>query len=112
MASEMANTREYRETGGAGIGYSYLLRSNFTFPFARLVATESHIALSVLWGLAGKYEFDKGSIERISKCKGLISTGLRIFHTKTGYPPFIVFWTFSFDWLKGELERLGWEVEG
>jgi hypothetical protein len=41
---------------------------------------------------------------------GIFSTGLRIEHTMSAYPKFIVFWTFGYETLKGGLEGLGYEL--
>jgi hypothetical protein len=46
----------------------------------------------------------------LSRYRGFTSSGLQIEHTVPRYPRFMLFWTFSFDALKAELESLGYAV--
>jgi hypothetical protein len=92
----------YSRTGGARIG-----SLNATWPFASLSATAETLRLSVM-GRA--YSFSREGI-RLSRWRGMLSTGLRIEHGEAAYPDYIVFWTFGFQNLKTQLEGLGYEVQ-
>ena len=74
----------FSQIGGARLGFF-----NATWPLAKLVVSPAELRLRVL-GI--KLTFAKGSIVRLSKHSGFISTGLRIEHS-TQAPSFIVFWT-------------------
>jgi hypothetical protein len=95
----MAST--FAQIGGARIGFI-----NATWPLARLSADRDAIALRCLF----KLTFPRHKITRLSRYRGFISTGLQIEHTVRRYPGFMLFWTFSFDTLKMELEALGYTV--
>ena len=51
--------------------------------------------------------FPKADVQGLSRHGGLFSTGLRIEHTVSSYPEFVVFWTFGFETLKRGLESTG-----
>ena len=89
------------QIGGARIGFF-----NATWPLARLSADRNAIALRCLL----KFAFPRDRITGLSRYRGFMSTGLQIEHTVPRYPGFILFWTFSFDLLKAELEALGYTV--
>jgi hypothetical protein len=95
-------TSTFAQIGGARIGFI-----NATWPFARLSATPEAIALRCL---IFKFTFPRDSITRLSRYKGFSSSGLQIEHKVARYPAFMLFWTFSFDTLKAELEALGYAV--
>jgi len=95
----MAST--FAQIGGARIGFI-----NATWPLARLSADRDAIALRCLF----KFTFPRQRITRLSRYRGFTSTGLQIEHTVPRYPGFMLFWTFSFDKLKVELEALGYTV--
>jgi hypothetical protein len=94
-------TSTFAQIGGARIGLV-----NATWPFARLSADRDAVALRCLF----KFTFPRDRITRLSRYRGFISTGLQIEHTVPRYPEFMLFWTFSFDELKCELEGLGYRV--
>jgi len=94
-------TSRFAQIGGARICFI-----NATWPLARLSADRDAIALRCLF----KFTFPRDSITRLSRYLGFISTGLQIEHTIPHYSGFILFWTLSFDMLKGELEALGYTV--
>jgi hypothetical protein len=98
---EFHMTSIFAQIGGARIGFI-----NATWPFARLSADRDTMALRCLF----KFRFPRGRITRLSRYRGLISTGLQIEHTVPLYPDFMLFWTFDFDSLKAELEALGYTV--
>lgn len=89
------------QIGGARIGFV-----NATWPFAQLSADRDAIALRCLF----KFRFPRHRITRLSRYRPFFSTGLRIEHTVPFYPRFMVFWGFSFDRMKVELEALGYTV--
>ncbi len=94
-------TSTFAQLGGARIGFV-----NATWPFAQLSADRDAIALRCLF----KFTFPRDSITKLGRYRGFTSSGLQIEHTVPRYPRFMVFWTFSFDALKGELEALGYTV--
>jgi hypothetical protein len=87
---------------------------NATWPLARLSGNKDSLHL---WCPVGVFSlnrllvFPRSCIRRLSKYRGLFSTGLRIEHTLESFPAFIVFWDFGFPKLKSELARLGYDVE-
>jgi hypothetical protein len=90
----------------AQIGGARIRSMNATWPFARLSADRDAITLRCL----SKFTFPRDRITRLSRYRGFFSTGLRIEHNVPRCPGFMVFWTFSFDTLKVELEALGYTV--
>ena len=94
-------TSTFAQIGGARIGFI-----NATWPLARLSADRDAIALRCLF----KFIFPRDRITGLSRYRGFISTGLQIEHNVPRYPGFMLFWTFSFDALKAELESLGYAV--
>jgi hypothetical protein len=99
---------EFNQRGGGRIGHSFWRASNATWPFASLKVTPQTLTLKVLMK---QYTFEKENIHQLKRYQGIFSTGLQIVHIRKGYPPFIVFWTFNFEVLKSELQRLGFSVE-
>jgi hypothetical protein len=99
-------TATFSQTGGIRIGGG-LIAFNATWPFATLYLTESDLQLRFLYR---DYRFPKASIQKLSRHQGLFSVGLRIEHRIPSYPRFLVFWTFAFQKLKSELQRLGYEI--
>jgi hypothetical protein len=74
-------------TGGARIGWF-----NATWPFAKLQATPDHLILKVLF--SGTYTFPTSAVIAVQKFVRIpfIGWGIRIEHTITEYPAYIVFW--------------------
>jgi len=99
---------EFDQRGGGRIGHSFWRASNATWPFASLTVTPQTLTLKVLMK---QYTFERETIRQLKRYRGILSTGLQIVHIRKDYPPFIVFWTFSFEVLKSELQRLGYSVE-
>jgi hypothetical protein len=89
------------QIGGARIGFI-----NATWPLAQLSADRDAIALRCLF----RFTFPRHKITRLSRYRRFFSTGLQIEHTVSRYPRFMVFWGFSFERLKAELEALGYTV--
>jgi hypothetical protein len=99
---------EFSQIGGGRIGRSSWMASNATWPFAFLTVTRQTLTLKVP---LKQYIFERDAIRQLKHYQGILSTGLQIVHARKDYPPFIVFWTFSFKVLKSELQRLGYSVE-
>jgi len=101
-------TATFSQTGGARLGMF-----NASWPFATLSATPDALRLSCL---GRDYSFPKGSIRSLSRHRGIFSTGLRIEHSDSSFPEFVVFWASLFFWtsgfrkLKAQLESLGYEI--
>jgi hypothetical protein len=98
----------FSQTGGGRVGYSPWLALNATWPFASLTVTSQTITLKVPMK---RYTFEKDTIHQLKRYQSILSTGLQIIHTRKDYPPFIAFWTFNFEVLKTELQKLGYSVD-
>jgi|GEM_PF-1596171 len=94
----------YQQTGGLRIGQDIRYCTNATWPFASIAVAEEAI---VILCLGKKHTFAKEEVTALKKYSGLISTGLKIEHRKH-MDPYVVFWTFSYDELRQNLERRGW----
>jgi hypothetical protein len=81
---------------------------NATWPFAVLSAESKSIRCSGV--VFREVRFPKASVKRLSRYDGIFSVGLRIEHTVSSAPEFVVFWTFNFKKLTENLRRLGYEV--
>lgn len=98
----------FSQTGGARLGWL-----NASFPMATLSGDQDALHLCCL---GREYHFERSSIRRLSRHRGLFSVGLRIEHTQESLPEFIVFWASlafwdaGFDELKTQLESLGYVV--
>jgi hypothetical protein len=98
----------FSEPGGARLGWL-----NVTVPFATLSGGRNALRLSCF---DQDYVFDRTSIARLSKFRGMFSIGLQILHTLPVYPEFVVIWVSPVPWssrfakLKAKLESLGYEV--
>jgi hypothetical protein len=101
-------TAIFTQTGGARLGMF-----NASWPFAKLSATPDALSLSCL---GSDYSFPKNKTRSLSRHRGIFSTGLRIEHTDSTFPEFMVFWASLFFWtsgfrkLKGHLEIFGYEI--
>jgi hypothetical protein len=87
---------------------------NATWPMATLSADKDSLRLWCPPGLLSLnrlFVFPRDKIRRLSKYRGLWSSGLRIEHMEGSFPQFIVFWSFNFTKLKSELMRLDYDVE-
>lgn len=100
--AQVSGIESYSQTGG-----SRLDSFNATISFATIVATHAEITLSVF---GKQHRFAKSQVRAFSRHRGFFSTGLRIEHSNSGSPTFVVFWTTSFPNLASVLERLGWSV--
>src|SRR5262245_57301701 len=96
------------QRGGARLGVF-----NASWPFATLSATPETLRLTCL---SRVYDFRRNQIRRLSRYRGMFSVGLRIDHSNTTFPEFMVFWASLFFWtsgfrkLKTRLEGLGYEI--
>ncbi len=99
----------FSQVGGARLGFF-----NATWPFATLAADKEGLCL---YCFSKKYVFPKNQIRRLSRHRGIFSVGLRIEHSESSMPHFVVFWASIFFWtsgfqkLKTELEYLGYEID-
>jgi hypothetical protein len=88
----MSTTAEViAETSGFCVGRNWLLALNGTWPFGRLEIHSDRLVLNTLFR---RYTFSRDSIISLSIFSWLFSRGLRIEHSISGYPPFVVFWSF------------------
>lgn len=103
-ASALFMTDTFTQRGGIRIGKDF----NASWPFAHLTITPQQMLLSCF---NHRYSFPRESIQRLSRHHGWFSVGLRIEHSVPTYPGFLVFWTFKFAALKGQLQELGYAVD-
>ena len=90
-----------------GAAYPFNM-DNASWPFAHLAATRERL---ILRAFSKEYSIEKDSIKKLSKHRGVFSTGLRIAHSNQKIPPGFIFWTFNFKRLKLNLEALGYKIE-
>lgn len=108
MLARSGMTETFTQRGGIRIGEGCLNAFNASWPFATFFVSPKQLFLSCF---SYQYSFKPESILRLSKHRGLFSVGLRIEHTVTGYPVFLVFWTFRFRELQQRLTEFGYKVE-
>lgn len=102
-------TREYVETGGLRWGASHWKAWNASWPFARLLVSPERLEITVgVWRFCRKFEFSRSEIRALRRKRGMSTTGVRVEHAKSGYPPYILFWTFNFASLRRQLEERGY----
>ena len=79
---------EFSITGGARMGLF-----NATWPFAKLIVSADKLVLSVLF--LGNYDFCPHDVIWLEQYGliPLLQSGLRIVHSRSDYPPLVVFWT-------------------
>jgi hypothetical protein len=102
----------YTETGGIRYGHTYWFAKNFTWPFAEITIESGQILIRVSLGKvwSRSFVFPRSSISSIRKRRGFFGVGIEIEHLETDYPPFVLFWTFRYASLKGNLETAGYQV--
>ena len=79
----------YGQTGGCCIGRNSWLAQNWTWPFAGLYVYRDELVLSMSFR---RYCFPRDQILSIHRYRGGLSIGLKIEHTVSNCPVFIVFW--------------------
>ncbi len=79
-----------------------------TWPFVSFEARREKLVLSLF---SKRYEIEKDKIVALKRYKGVFFEGLKIEHSKYEIPQQLIFWTFSFDRLKDDLEKIGYKVE-
>lgn len=77
---------DFSAIGGARVGWV-----NVTWPFARFTVSARRLVLS---GLIGRYEFLPDQVASIERSGSIpvLSSGLRIVHTRSDYPAKVIFW--------------------
>lgn len=88
-------------TGGARLDFY-----NVSWPFAELEVSD---CLLTIEALGKRYEFAVADIRRLSRCKGLISSGLQIEHGMDA-PTTLIFWTWSWRRVCEALESRGYKI--
>ena len=78
----------------------------YTWPLARLTVTDSHLKLVVVFGI--EYVLRRECIQQLSRYPHLFALGVRIHHNDPELPPFILFWTFRWNYraLRKRLQEL------
>jgi hypothetical protein len=95
------------EIGGFRIGRNALLALNATWPFGTLEIRRDHLVLRTFFR---RYTFPRESILALSTFSGLFSRGIRIEHSVSNYPRFIVFWSSHVSRLQRRLTDAGFSV--
>jgi hypothetical protein len=112
---------DYHQRGGLRWGEEDGLRlklgprrySNATWPFATLHATADALRIAVGVGpLKRRFTFSRGEVDSVALKHGLFSVGLQVHHSKSEYPPVVLFWTFNSDGLLAALRELGYRIGG
>jgi len=105
---------EYRQRGGIRYGASLWRYSvNATWPFATLDATADALRIAVGLGpMKRRFTFSRAEVDSVGLTSGLFSVGLQVHHSRSDYPPFILFWTFAPDRLIAAFDKLGYRISG
>jgi hypothetical protein len=98
----MIGNESFSQVGGARFDFF-----NATWPFVKIYVSPNTIKLKCF---SKKYTFEKDQIVDLREYAGMMSKGLLIEHKHKNYPHHMVFWTFKFNRLKHNLERLGYMV--
>lgn len=93
--------------GGIRIGHSRTDALNFTYPFVELYATHEVVELKIsLFFYKKIFCLKRENINSIFPVKSFFSQGIKIEHSQSNIPKFIIFWTFSVDKVYKELKEL------
>jgi hypothetical protein len=105
--------------GGAFAGRSYWSSSFATWPFVRLTISSTCLTLAIPGLLPFRFEFEipKEAIQKLVLTEGnflflpgVPIAGLRINHSLSGVPSYLVFSTFDPERLKSVLKAAGFEL--
>lgn len=96
------------ETGGFRVGWNSLLALNATWPFGSFEIDRDRLVLRALFR---RYSFVRDSIVSLSTFSGFFARGLRIEHSISTYPRFIVFWPAHMERLRHRLQDAGYAVD-
>ncbi len=93
--------------GGIRYGMTSFYAISVSYPFVRLYITQSELAFHCFGRCV---RIPKDSVQRISRWRGIFSTGIRIEHSINSVEPFVVFWTSNFQQVVSALEAAGFKV--
>ena len=79
----------YGKTGGCWVGQNSWLSQGWTWPLAGLYIYRDELVLSMSFR---RYCFPRSEISQIHRYYSGWSIGLKLEHTVSDYPPFMVFW--------------------
>jgi hypothetical protein len=101
-------TNSYR--GGLRIGRGKYLSMNYTYPFAKMTFGEEFLTLEINL-LFIRYSIPYAQISSVHKENGIFSKGVRIEHSCTEIPPFIIFWCWKNDEVLSSFQTMGIKKE-
>jgi hypothetical protein len=111
---EQVTPMEYVERGGLRWGKSFLVGANASWPFAKLVATPTSIVIFVrIAGITVRsFELAASDVASIRPRRGWLpfSVGIEIEHSRSDYPPVMIFWTYKAETAIGAIAGLGYPV--
>src|SRR4051812_19665187 len=85
--------------------------SGVSWPLATLRATRDELRIDAGAGAIGtSFRFTRAEIASMFLKRHVLMLGLHITHTRSDYPPLIVFWSFRPRRLRSALEALGYSV--
>src|ERR1043166_9316046 len=104
-----AASESVAEIGGFSLGRNAWLAINGSWPFAALRISTHELVLDVWWR---RYRFPRSSIIRLFVFSRFFSPGLRIEHSVSQYPRFVVFWSFRMSRVRWRLAEARFSVDG
>ena len=99
----------YGQTGGCWVGPNSWLANRWTWPFAGIYIYRDELVLSMSFR---RYSFRREDVVRICRCSMGFTAGLRIEHTDSSVPPFLVFMPIDVDECEEALEANAFPIEG
>ena len=107
----MTKSPPYSEIGGCKWGESYDYGGfNVTWPLASLRLGEGGLTISIS-SCGRDFSFSLKDVISVRKVGGFLAWGIQIQHSKSDYPEFIAFWSWSRSRLLWELRNAGFPVE-
>ena len=100
------------EYGGLRWGASFWNAANATWPFAtwRLAGDCLDVQVHAWPLITDHFVFAKKDVISLRITRGVISSGVRIEHSRPEYPPFILFWSFSAERVLSDAGAVGFPI--
>jgi hypothetical protein len=97
----------YGQTGGCCVGRNSWLAQHWTWPVTGLYIYRDELVLSMSFR---GYCFPRDQILDIHRCPSRLWIGLKIEHSVSNFPPFIVFWPKDVLEMEEALDRNAFQV--